>query len=278
MADLRAALGHALEPGYRVEREVRPVGNCRMFVALEKSAGSGLLVKVLPGPLSLAVDSTRFEQEIARLGRRLQHPSLVAPHGAGRAGPFVYHTRTFVEGTTLRAWLARNGELPLRRAAEILRDILTALAHAHAAHIAHGDLKPENVLLTEGHTLVADTGIVGAVERSLPRGTPGVVAGALCASTYVAPERRAPGGKDGAAAAAPTDDMFAVGVLVHEMLTGRPPAPESEPLEEVRSVPPWLAELERRCLAADPGGRWPDGGAALAAMGRLSGNQPLAPE
>src|SRR5438093_12847457 len=115
MADLRAALGHALEPAYRVEREVRPVGNCRMFVALEKSAGGGLLVKVLPGALSLAVDSTRFEQEIARLGRRLRHPSLVAPRTAGRVGSFVYHTRTFVEGTTLRAWLARHGELPLRR-------------------------------------------------------------------------------------------------------------------------------------------------------------------
>src|SRR2546422_5896976 len=86
MADLRAALGHALEPAYRVEREVRPVGNCRMFVALEKSAGAGLLVKVLPGALSLAVDSSRFEQEIARLGRRLRHPSLVAPRTAGRVG------------------------------------------------------------------------------------------------------------------------------------------------------------------------------------------------
>src|SRR5438034_1640537 len=162
MADLRAALGHALEPAYRVEREVRPVGNCRMFVALEKSAGAGLLVKVLPGALSLAVDSSRFEQEIARLGRRLRHPSLVAPRTAGRVGSFVYHTRTFVEGTTLRAWLARHGELPLRRAVEGLRDVLTALAHAHADGLAHGDLKPENVLLADGQALVADTGILGA--------------------------------------------------------------------------------------------------------------------
>ena len=106
MADLRAALGHALEPGYRVEREVRPVGSCRMFVALEKSAGGGLLVKVLPGPLSLVVDSSRFEQQIGQLGRQLRHPGLVAPRGAGRAGSFLYHTRAFVEGTTLRAWLA----------------------------------------------------------------------------------------------------------------------------------------------------------------------------
>jgi len=266
VADLRTALQDALSPVYRVEREVRPVGACRMFVALAAVGGPALLVKVLPRELSLAVDTALLERELLVLAERLSAPPLVPPSGSGRAGASVYHSRAFVEGTTLRAWLARNGELPLRRAVDILRDVLTALAHAHAAHVAHGDLKPENVLLTEGRTLVADTGIVGAVERSLPRGTPGVAAGALCAATYVAPERRAPGGKNGAASAAPADDMFAVGVLVHEMLTGRPPTPDSEPLEEVRSVPPWLAELERRCLAADPGDRWSDGGAALAAM------------
>jgi serine/threonine-protein kinase len=266
VADLRTALQDALGPTYRVEREVRPVGTCRMFVALDAGTGPALLVKVLPGELSLAVDTAVLERELSLLAERLSAPPLVPPRGSGRAGASVYHSRAFVEGTTLRAWLSRNGELPLRRAVEILRDVLSALAHAHAAHIAHGDLKPENVLLTEGHTLVADAGIVGAVERSLPRGTPGAVTGALCAATYVAPERRAPGGKNGAATATPADDMFAVGVLVHEMLTGRPPAPESEPLEEVRSVPAWLAELARRCLAADPASRWPDGGAALGAM------------
>src|SRR5437867_1344642 len=157
MADLRAALGHALEPGYRVEREVRPVGNCRMFVALETSAGGGLLVKVLPGSLSLAVDAARFEQDLARLGRRLRHASLVPPRAAGRAAP------------------------------------------------------------------------------------------------------------------SPLDDMFSVGVLVHEMLTGRPPTGNPEPLEDVRSVPPWLAELERRCRAAEPGARWADAGSALASGSWPSG-------
>jgi eukaryotic-like serine/threonine-protein kinase len=259
MADLRVALGHALEPAYRVEREVRPVGNCRMFVALERSAGAGLLVKVLPGPLSLATNSTRFEQGIAQLGARLAHPGLVAPRGAGRAGSFVYHTRTFVEGTTLRAWLARHGELPLRRAVEVLRDVLAALAHAHAAGVAHGDLKPENVLLADGQTLVADTGILGALVQALAGNAGGAATATLCTADYLAPERRA-----GEAAPGTRDDMFAVGVLVHEMLTGRPPVGEPEPLEEVRSVPPWLAELERRCRAAEPGVRWADAAAALA--------------
>src|SRR5437762_4381832 len=166
MADLRTALGHALEPLYRVEREVRPIGSCRMFVALGRTDGVGLLVKVLPGALSLAIDSSRFEQRVRRLTEQLGHADLVAPRGAGRAGSCVYHTRPFVEGTTLRAWLARHGELPLRRAVGILRDVLTGLAHAHATGVAHGDLKPENILLADGQALVADAGIVGAVVDS----------------------------------------------------------------------------------------------------------------
>jgi len=261
MADLRAALGHALEPGYRVEREVRPVGNCRMFVALEKSAGGGLLVKVLPGPLSLVVDSTRFEQQIGQLGRQLRHAGLVGPRGAGRAGSFLYHTRTFVEGTTLRAWLARHGELPLRQAVAVLRDVLAALAHAHAAGVAHGDLKPENVLLADGQALIADTGILGALAQALvdSAGGAATATATLCAADYLAPERRA-----GQPSPDSRDDMFAVGVLVHEMLTGRPPSGDPEPLEEVRSVPGWLAELERRCRAAEPGARWADAGSAMA--------------
>ncbi len=272
MADLRTALQEALGPIYRVEREVRAVGVCRMFVALEVAGGPALLVKVLPGDLSLAVDEGLFERELLLLAKRLEGPPpLVLPRGAGRAGAFVYHTRAFVEGTTLRAWLARNGELPLRRAVEVLRDVLTALAHAHAAKIVHGDLKPENELLTDGRSLVADIGVVGAVDRSLARGAPGSgsATGALCAASYVAPERR--GSAPGGGAATSPDDMYAVGVLLYEMLTGRPPAPESESLEEARSVPPWLAELTRRCLAQEPGGRWPDASAALATVARPSG-------
>src|SRR2546429_484945 len=176
MTELRAALQDALGPLYRVEREVRPVGACRLFVALERPSGPG------------------------------------------------------------------------------------ALAHAHAAGVAHGDLRPEHVLLADGGSAqLADAGIVDAVGRSLPGGAPGaaeVASAALCAAPYLAPEHRPRGGGDGGGKGnggsprGPRDDMFAVGVLAHEMLTGKPPAPEEESLEEVRTVPPWLGALVERCLAA----------------------------
>src|SRR5256886_16251000 len=93
------------------------------------------------------------------LAEMLHHPNLVRPRGAGRAGPFAYHTRPFVHGTTLRAWIGNNGAVPLTRAVEIVRGVLNGLAHAHAAGIAHGDLKAENILLADEGILVADTGI-----------------------------------------------------------------------------------------------------------------------
>src|SRR5438128_7542456 len=104
MTDLRAALADALGPLYRVEREVRPVGDCRLFVAREVPSGPELLVKLLPAGLSLAVDSGLFERELLPVADRLRHPQLVPPRGAGRAGAIGYHTRGLVAGTTLRAW------------------------------------------------------------------------------------------------------------------------------------------------------------------------------
>src|SRR5256712_9740136 len=100
MRELRGILEGALGPLYRVEREVRPVGECRLFVAAEQSARAELLVKVLPARLALTVDATRVEREGLLLSDHLQHPQLVAPRGAGRAGAHRYHTRPLIEWTT----------------------------------------------------------------------------------------------------------------------------------------------------------------------------------
>src|SRR2546430_16907498 len=102
MTDLRAALADALGPLYRVEREVRPVGDCRLFVAREVPTGPELLVKLLPAGLSLAVESGGFERGLLLLPDRLRHPPLGAPRGAGPAGAVVFPTTAFVSGTTPR--------------------------------------------------------------------------------------------------------------------------------------------------------------------------------
>src|SRR5260221_9505680 len=155
MSELRAALAAALGPLYRIEREVRPVGEYRLFVATQSQDGTELLVKVLPAALSLGINDLQFERAVLLIGERLRHPNLVRPRGAGRAGSFVYHTRPFVPGTTLRAWIGNNGAIPLARAADILRGVLSGLAHAHEADVAHGELKPENVVLADDGVLVA---------------------------------------------------------------------------------------------------------------------------
>src|SRR5207245_1129017 len=115
MTELRAALQDALGPLYRVEREVRPVGDCRLFVALERPSGPELLVKVLPGQLSLAVDSGVFEREVLLLAPRLGHPGLVTPKGAGRAGSFAYPGRRTGRGGGRQRGVVR-GAVPGPRA------------------------------------------------------------------------------------------------------------------------------------------------------------------
>ncbi len=211
MSELRAALADALGPLYRIEREVRPVGEYRLFVATQSQDGSELLVKILPAALSLGINDLQFERAVLLLAERLQHPNLVKPRGAGRASAFVYHARPFVPGTTLRAWIGNNGPIPLARAVEILRGILSGLAHAHSLEIFHGELKPENVLLSDAGVMVADTGIASALGKP----------------------------------ATTRNDMAAVQALTYEMLAGMKPAPGQEPLERTRSLPLWLSEWMR---------------------------------
>ena len=211
MSELRDALADDLGPLYRIEREVRPIGEYRLFVATQSQDGTELLIKVLPAALSLGIDDLQFERAVLLIAEQLNHPNLVKPRGAGRAGSFVYHTRPFVPGTTLRAWIGNNGAVPLARTVEILRGVLNGLAYAHAAGIAHGELKPENVLLADEGILVVDTGIASALGKP----------------------------------ATARNDMAAVQSLAREMLNGTKPTVTDEPLELTRSLPLWLSEWMR---------------------------------
>ncbi len=166
----------------------------------------------------------------------------------------------------MRDRLAREGELPIPDAVRILVEVADALSHAHAHGVVHRDIKPDNVLLSGRHALVADFGVAKAVTEATGRQLLTSAGVALGTPLYMAPEQ---------ATADPHQDhrvdIYALGVLGYELLTGRAPfaattVPEMlaahvtavpEPLERYRpTVSPALAQIIMKCLAKKPADRW----------------------
>ena len=230
----------------------------RVFVAEETSLARKVVVKVLPPDLAAAVNLERFRREI-QLAAKLQHPHIVPVLTAGVSEGLPYYTMPFIEGESLRAKLSRDGELPIHDTVRILRDMLSALAYAHSHGVVHRDIKPDNILLTGGHAVVADFGVAKAINASTNPGSSLTSLGvALGTPAYMSPEQ--------AAADPSTDhrsDLYSVAALAYEMLSGQqvfsarsPQAmlaahamEQPEPLERRRkSVPPLLSGLIMRAL------------------------------
>src|SRR5690348_9113246 len=189
----------------------------RVFLANEVRLGRQVVVKVLPPEMAAGVNAERFEREI-QLAAKLQHPHIVPLLTAGFAGDLLYYIMPHIEGASLRARLAHDHELPVGETVRILRDVVDALAYAHAHGTVHRDIKPANVLLSGKHALVTDFGVAKAVTAST--GQTGLTSTGVALGTpaYMAPEQ--------AAADPNTDhraDLYAVGVLAYELLTGRQP-------------------------------------------------------
>jgi serine/threonine-protein kinase len=183
---LQAALGDA----YRVERELAPGGMSRLFLATELSLDRQVVVKVLPPELVNELSTARFQREVA-VAAHLQHPHILPVLAAGSRDQLLYYITPWVEGESLRQRLTREGQLPIHDAVQILTETADALARAHRSGIVHRDVKPENILLQDGHALLADFGIARALQQATtnPRltetgMTPGTPA-------YMAPEQLA---------------------------------------------------------------------------------------
>ncbi|MBI2535484.1 MAG: protein kinase, partial [Gemmatimonadetes bacterium] len=265
MAALKDRLQAALGAGYRVEQELGGGGMSRVFLAEEVRLGRRVVVKVLPPEMAAGVSVDRFEREI-HLAAKLQHPHIVPLLTAGSSDDLLYYIMPFIEGESLRAKLAREGELPVPEALRILRDVVDALAHAHSQQVVHRDIKPDNVLLAGKHALVTDFGVAKAVSESTGGHSLTSLGVALGTPLYMAPEQ---------AAANPNidhrADLYAVGVLAYEMLCGRPPFtgpnPQAvlsahvtqapEPCSAHRpAVSGALNALVMRCLEKHPADRW----------------------
>ncbi|MGA2383268.1 MAG: protein kinase [Gemmatimonadales bacterium] len=265
MADPLARLQSALADRYTIERELGAGGMATVYLAEDLRHHRKVALKVLRPEIAATLGAGRFAREI-EVAARLQHPNILPLLDSGEAEGFFFYVMPFVEGESLRDRLARSGEFAIPDAVRILVEVADALSHAHAHGVVHRDIKPDNVLLSGRHALVADFGVAKAVTEATGRQLLTSAGVALGTPAYMAPEQ---------AVADPHQDhrvdIYALGVLGYELLTGRAPfsattaqemlaahvTTDPDPLEQYRpTVSPALAAVVMRCLAKKPADRW----------------------
>ena len=255
---------------FRFERELGRGGMAVVYGAHDLRHGREVAVKVLSAEESALRSVERFEREV-RISARLSHPNIVPMYDSGRTSTHMYFVMPLVQGETLRARLDRQGRLPVPEAVRIAREVADALDYAHRQGIVHRDVKPENIMLAHGHALVADFGIARLPDDGASQLTgTGVFLGT---ADYVSPEQIF-----GEAQVGPSADIYALGCVLFEMLTGEPPFRAANtqatlarrltgPAPRVRAsrpdVPTELDETVSRSMSTDPAAR-PPGAAALA--------------
>jgi TolB-like protein/tRNA A-37 threonylcarbamoyl transferase component Bud32 len=208
--DLRAALGDR----YRIEGKAGQGGMATVYRAEDLKHGRTVAIKVLNAELSASIGAERFQREI-QIAARLQHPHILTVHDSGEAAGLLYYVMPFVEGESLRDRLKRESQLPVDDALAITVEVAGALAYAHSRGIIHRDVKPENVLLAQGHAVVADFGIARAASESGEKLTQTGVA--IGTAMYMSPEQFAGDEVDARA------DVYSLGCVLFEMLVGQVP-------------------------------------------------------
>jgi serine/threonine-protein kinase len=230
MARLQAFLGAA----YTVEDEMGGGGMSRVFRAHDHALNRKVVIKVLPQSVAGTMSVDRFRREIM-LAAKLQNPHIVPVLAAGELGELPYFVMPFIEGESLRARIQR-GPLSVRETVGLMRDVARALSFAHRLGIVHRDIKPDNILLSQGSAVVTDFGVAKALADS--RNPNAVGAGSTITSVGVSlgtPQYMAP---EQAAADPSTDhraDIYALGIVGYEMLAGVPPFHGRSPSDLLRA-------------------------------------------
>jgi tRNA A-37 threonylcarbamoyl transferase component Bud32 len=268
-------LGRALGPHYRVVRLIGRGGFAEVYEVVDSDLQRRLAVKVLRSDLPwTAATISRFKQE-ARAIARLSHPNTVPIHFVGEGEGLVYYAMPYLEGRTVADLLKTEGPLPVDRALRIVEPVLEALQHAHDHGLVHRDVKPDNILIESGtgRPLLVDFGIVKYLDGPAHLTETGFIVGT---PLYMSPEQAL-----GSRSVDARSDIYGMGAVLFQLLTGAPPFEGtdsqeivgrhiSEPVPsaglERDGIPPWISGIVLRCMAKHPDDRFPTANALLEAI------------
>ncbi len=237
-------LNTALAGRYRIERELGEGGMATVYLCEDIKHKRHVALKLLKPELAAVLGAERFVQEITTTAA-LQHPHILPLFDSGAADGFLFYVMPFIKGETLRDKLNRETQLGVEEAVRIAREVADALDYAHRNGVIHRDIKPENILMNDGRPMVADFGIALAVsaaaggrmtETGLSLGTP----------HYMSPEQ-ATAEKEITA----RSDVYSVGSVLYEMLTGHPPftgAVAQQIIMKIITVPAELVTVHRKSV------------------------------
>jgi eukaryotic-like serine/threonine-protein kinase len=215
--DLLKRVQEALGARYNVITSIGRGGNATLFGAFDLQ-GKKIAIKVLHPELAVSVAADRFLREI-RYASQLNHPHIAPLLDSGETDYLLWFVMPFVAGETLRKAVRRDGTLPIDRAVRIATEVLDALGHAHEHGLAHRDIKPDNIVLSEpdGAAVLVDFGIARAIATS---GEDRVTRSGFVVGTeeYMSPEQAS-----GSAEIDGRTDLYSLGVVLFEALAGRPP-------------------------------------------------------
>ena len=249
---------------YILVSEIGRGGAATVYVAKDVKHHRSVALKLLNADTSSALGGDRFRREIEVVAQ-LQHPHILPLHDSGEVDGLLYYVMPLVSGETLRERIAREGALPFRDVRCVVTDVAAALDYAHRRGVVHRDVKPANILVDDEHAMVADFGIAHrALDDAETLTGTGIVIGT---PAYMSPEQ-----STGSREVDARSDVYALGCVVFEMLTGTPPfrAPTVQglvtkhlqaPVPSARAlrpdIPPGVDDVVRTALAKDPAARYP---------------------
>ena len=287
-SELRAHVERVLSAHYELDTEIGRGGMGVVYRAKDRRLKRVVAIKVLPPELAFRSEiKTRFLRE-AETAAQLNHPNIVDIYAVDEAEGIVYFVMAYIRGDNLAKRLHQQGAMSVDETRRVLRDVADALAYAHERGVVHRDIKPDNILLDaqSGRPMVTDFGIARAVTEGDSRLTATGIA--IGTPTYMSPEQAA-----GERTIDGRSDLYSLGVVGYQMLTGEPPftanstpailvkhiSEQPTPLEQRRGdVPQDLARVIMTLLEKEPANRFPSASAVVVALdtGKMPPRPPTA--